>query len=156
MPPDPPAQRLIAYLTVDDPDAALDFYGRAFGAETTLKLTMGGRIGHAEMTIGGSPIMLSGEWPEMGVLGPRARGGPTGSFALYVEDADAAVARAVDAGATLERAVEDQFYGDRAGTVVDPFGHRWSLNTRQRDLSQAEMQRAMDAMAEGMAEGQPS
>lgn len=142
------------YLTVTDPDAALAFYARAFGAETTLRLTVGGRVGHAEIEIGGARAMLSGGWP--GRPSPTELGGTPCAFALYVPDCDAATARAVEAGATLEHAPSDQFYGDRAATLLDPFGHRWTLHTRQRDVSTAEMQAAMDAMAAAMAEGQPS
>jgi len=143
------------YITVSDPAAALDFYARAFGAETTLKLMMGGSVGHAEMKIGDAHVMLSGEWPTMGRLGPKSLGGTPCAFTIYVPDVDAAFAKAVAAGATAEMEPSDQFYGDRSGSVLDPFGHRWSLHTHLREVPEAERQAAVDAMAAGMGEGQP-
>lgn len=147
---------LTPYITVDDPDAALDFYQRALGAERGLVLRMGRRIGHAEMRIGDSQLMLSGEWPPMDILSPKARGGTSVSLALYVPDCDAAYRRAIEAGATPERPPEDQFYGDRMASLKDPFGHRWSLHTRLRDVSAEEMQAAMDAWTDAQPEAQPS
>lgn len=139
--------RILPYLTVSDPAAALAFYERAFGAETTLRLMMGDRVGHAEIRIGDAHVMLSGEWPDMNILSPTTRGGSTSALAVYVPDVDAAFARAVEAGATVAMPVGEQFYGDRSGTVIDPFGHRWSLHTHLRDVPVAEMQAAMDGMA---------
>ena len=104
---------------------------------------MGGKIGHAEVRIGDSIVMLSDEWPDYGKLGPTARGGATSSLMIYLEDVDAAFERAIAAGATLERPVEDQFYGDRSGTVTDPFGHSWTLSTHVEDVAEDEMQRRM-------------
>lgn len=147
---------LSPYITVDDPAAALDFYARALGAVPGLTLMMGDKIGHAEMKIGDSAFMLSGEWPQMGLLGPKARGGTSTALAVYVPDVDAAFARAVAAGATVERPPENQFYGDRMGSIVDPFGHRWSLHTHIEDVSDADMQTRMDEMAVAMAQGQPT
>ena len=138
------------YIVVDDAEAALDFYKRAFGAEEVLRLPMGDRIGHAEIRIGDSHVMLADEFPEMDKLGPKSRGGPTASLMVYLEDVDAAFARALDAGATQERAVEDQFYGDRSGSLVDPFGHVWMLSTHIEDVPDDEIQRRMAAWAEGM------
>ncbi len=156
-----PEQGLIPYLTVDDAETALDFYARAFGAVETLRLRMGDKIGHAEMQVAGARFMLSGEWPPMNILSPKSRGGATSAFSIYVPDADAAYAHAVEAGATPQRPPTDEFYGDRVGMVTDPFGHRWSLHTHQRDVSEADMQKAMDAFAASMptkaeAEAHPS
>ncbi len=131
------------YLIVDDAAAAIDFYARAFGAEEVLRLPMGDRIGHAEVRIGNSHIMLADEFPDMGFLGPKARGGATASFMVYVKDVDAAFARAVEQGASVERPVEDQFWGDRAGTLVDPFGHRWTISTQKEVVSPEELEQRM-------------
>lgn len=144
---------LIPYLTVDDPAAAIDFYTRAFGATETMRLKMGDKVGHAEVNIGGARLMLSGEWPQMGILGPKSRGGATASFSIYVADADAAYARAVDAGATPEGPPSDQFYGDRMGSVIDPFGHRWSLHTPKEHVPEDELQARMDAAMTAMGMG---
>ncbi|MDP8994373.1 MAG: VOC family protein, partial [Pseudomonadota bacterium] len=110
------------YLVVDGAARAIDFYREAFGAEEVLRMPAGDKLGHAEIRIGDSIVMLSDEWPDHNMLGPKARGGPCGLLMIYVEDVDAAYARAVEAGATAHRPVEDQFYGDRSGSVVDPFG----------------------------------
>lgn len=131
------------YLTVDDAAAAIEFYKRAFGAEEIYRLPMDGKIGHAEIRIGDCPVMLSDEWNEMGVLGPKSRGGTTVSMVVYVEDVDSAFERAITAGATEERAVEKQFWGDRMGTLIDPYGHRWSLATHVEDVSPEQMQQRM-------------
>jgi PhnB protein len=104
---------------------------------------MGDKIGHAEMRIGDTRFMLADEFPDMNILGPVRRGGPTAGLMLYVEDVDAAFARAIQAGARAERALEDQFYGDRTGTVIDPFGHSWTLATHIEDVSLEEMGRRM-------------
>ncbi len=138
---------VIPYITVEDPEAALAFYERAFGAETTLRLMMGDRIGHAEFRLGDSHVMVAGEWPAMNLLGPMARGGTSVRLSVYVPDVDSCFARAVAAGATPVYDPQDQFYGDRMAAVVDPFGHHWMLHTHMRDVSNAEMQAAMDAMA---------
>ena len=140
------------YITVHDGNAALDFYARAFGATEVLRLPMGDKIAHAEVRIGDSVIMLSDEWPEMGKLSPRSRGGATAGLMVYLPDVDAAFARAIAAGATEERAIEDQFYGDRSGTLVDPFGHSWTLSTHVEDVPEDEIQRRMAAFSEGATE----
>ena len=135
------------YLIVDDAAEAIRFYEKALGATEIFRLPMGDRIGHAEIRIGDSIVMLSDEWPDMGKLGPKARGGATSSMMLYVEDVDAAYARATAAGATAERPPEDQFWGDRMGSLVDPFGHSWSLATHVEDVAEDEMQRRMEAFS---------
>lgn len=135
------------YLIVDDAEAALKFYREALGAEEVVRLPMGGKIGHAEIRIGNSMVMLSDEWPDMGALGPKTRGGATSSFVLYVEDADKAFDRAVKAGAKVDKPVENQFWGDRMGSVTDPFGHKWSFGSHVEDVSPEEMKKRMDAWA---------
>ena len=135
------------YLIVDDAAEAIRFYEKALGATEIFRLPMGDRIGHAEIKIGDSIVMLSDEWPDMGKLGPKARGGATSSMMVYVEDVDAAYARATAAGATAERPPEDQFWGDRMGSLVDPFGHSWSLATHVEDVAEDEMQRRMEAFS---------
>jgi PhnB protein len=134
------------YLTVHDAEAALDFYARAFGATEMLRMPMGDKIGHAEIRIGDSHVMLSDEWPDMGKLSPKSRGGATSGLMIYLPDVDAAYRRALEAGAEAERPPEDQFWGDRMGSVKDPFGHSWTLSTHVEDVSPEEMQRRMAAM----------
>jgi len=131
------------YLIVDGAAEAIRFYEKAFGATEALRLPMGDKIGHAEIRIGDCFLMISDEWPEHGIHGPARRGGPTATFMIYVEDADAAFQRAIDAGATVDKPVENQFYGDRSGSVVDPFGHKWTLGTHIEDVSEEEMRRRM-------------
>lgn len=135
------------YLTVRDAVAAVDFYRRAFGAELVMKLTMpDGKYAHAEIKIGDSHIMMAEENPEWGNQSPQTLKGSPVSFMIYVPDADAAFARALAAGCTQVRPVEDQFYGDRTGTLKDPFGFQWSIGTHQEEVSEAEGQRRMEAM----------
>ena len=131
------------YLIVNEAAAAIEFYGSAFGATELFRLPMGDKVGHAEIMIGDSHVMLSDEWPDMNLRGPKARGGPTASLMVYVDDVDASFARAVKAGATVERELEDQFWGDRTGTVVDPYGQRWMLATHVEDVPPEELQRRM-------------
>jgi len=135
------------YLVVDGAKEAIRFYEKALGATEILRLPMGGKIGHAEIRIGDSVVMLSDEWPDYGKLSPKSRGGATSSLMIYLEDVDAAFARAVSAGASVERPVEDQFYGDRSGSIVDPFGHSWTLSTHVEDVPEEEMQRRMAEFA---------
>ena len=132
------------YLIVDGAESAIGFYARAFGATEQMRLPMGDKLGHAEIRIGDSHVMLADEFPDMGYLGPKSRGGATSSCLLYVEDVDAAFARAIAEGATEEQAPEDQFWGDRMGSLVDPFGHRWSIATHKEDLSEEETLRRME------------
>ncbi len=132
-----------AYLMVDDAAGALDFYREAFGAEELFRLPMGDKVGHAEIMIGDTHLMLADEFPDMGALGPNKRGGPTASFLIYVPDADAAYDRAVNAGAKADRPLKNEFWGDRIGTVIDPFGHKWSLATHVEEVGPEEMQRRM-------------
>ena len=138
-------------VVVDDAKKAMDFYSTAFGAKETFRMPMGDKIAHAEMDIDGSRFMLSDEFPEWGALSPRSRGGATGGMLIYVKDADASIDRAVKAGATVVQPAEDQFWGDRMGTVVDPFGHKWMLGTHKEEVSPEEMQRRGDAWVKDMA-----
>jgi PhnB protein len=130
------------YLACGDAAGAIDFYKSAFAATEIIRIPgPGGRIGHAEVRIGDSPVMLTDEYAEMNFLGPRSRGGTTVHIHLYVKDVDAMVERAVGAGAKLLREVKDQFYGDRTGSIEDPFGHVWHIATHKEDLSMAEMRK---------------
>jgi PhnB protein len=139
------------YLAVDDAAAALEFYKQAFGARERMRMPApGGKVGHAEIEIGDSCIMLADEYPDMGFRSPKAFGGTPVTLHLYVEDVDAVARQAVAAGAKELRPVKDQFYGDRTGTVADPFGHVWHIATRKEDLAPDELKRrAGDAMQQG-------
>jgi PhnB protein len=130
------------YLIVHDAARALDFYQRAFGAKELMRFAApDGKIGHAEIRIGDSVIMLADEYPDMGYRSPRALGGSPVSILLYVEDVDALFSRALAVGAIQTRALENQFYGDRTGTLTDPFGHVWTLATHVEDVPPDELQR---------------
>lgn len=146
--PIPPGYpRLAPYLIIEGAAAAIDFYTRVFGARERMRLPMGDKLGHAELQIGDSVLMLADPVPAIGAHPPgHYRGSPV-TLNLYVEDVDAVVAAAVAAGAKLERAVSDQFYGDRAGSIRDPFGHLWHLATHVEDVSAEEMQRRLEAMS---------
>ena len=139
------------YLVIDGAADAIDFYKEALGAIEVLRMEMGGKVGHAEIKIGDSHVMLSDEWPDMNLLGPKRRGGATASLMIYLPDVDHAFARALAAGGIQERPVEDQFWGDRMGTIVDPYGHRWTLATHVRDVPEEEMRKHMEAMAKETA-----
>jgi PhnB protein len=135
------------YLAIRDAKSALDFYARAFVAELVLKLDMpDGKIAHAEIRIGDSILMMSEENPDWGNRSPASLGGSPVSLMIYVPDADAAFARALAAGAEQVRPVEDQFYGDRSGTLKDPYGYQWTLATHIEDVSTEEAQQRMEAM----------
>jgi len=128
------------YLIVDGADRALAFYRKAFGAKELMRHAgPDGRIGHAEIRIGDSIVMLADEHPEVGARGPRAFGGSAVRLHVYVKDVDAVARQAIAAGATVVRPVQDQFYGDRNGTLEDPFGHEWHLSTHIEDVSPAEL-----------------
>lgn len=136
------------YLIVSNGAKALEYYKRVFGATELYRMDgPGGTIMHAEMKIGDSPFMLADEQPEGGYRSPQAFGGTPVSLMLYVEDVDAVVDRAVKEGASLVRAVEDQFYGDRTGTIADPFGHVWTIGTHKEDVPPEEMERRLAAMS---------
>jgi PhnB protein len=130
------SQGLTPYLCCADAAAAIDFYTTVFGAVQVQRWTaLDGRIGHAELELAGQRLYVADEHPEIGVRGPRALGGTAVSFVLRVPDADATMARAVGAGATLERPVTMQEFGARAGWIVDPFGHRWNVLTPVEQVS---------------------
>ena len=130
------------YLALRDAARAIEFYKKAFGAKEELRISgPGGKIGHAEIVIGDSHIMLADEHPERGHLGPQSRGGSTVSIMLYLENVDTVVERAVAAGAKLLMPVADQFYGDRMGGLEDPFGQVWYVATHTEDVPAEEMQR---------------
>ena len=137
------------YLAVDDAAAAIGYYTKAFGAKERVRMEApGGKIGHAELEIGDSLVMLSDALPQSTTRPPSELSGTSASIFMYVDDVDAVVKRAVDAGATIEMEVADQFWGDRFGSVQDPFGHLWSIATHVEDVPPAEMaERAKAAMA---------
>jgi PhnB protein len=141
---------LTPYLAVEDASKAIDFYKEAFGAEEVLRMPgPDGKIAHAELQIGDSKLMLSDPFPQSNVRPPSERGGPTGSIFMYVEDVDATFEQAQRAGADVVSELEDMFWGDRFGTLSDPFGHVWSVATHKEDLSEEEMaERSKAAMAE--------
>jgi len=142
------------YIIVDGAAEAIRWYEEALGASELYRLPMGDKLGHAEIRIGDSIVMLSDEWPDMDCYGPARRGGATATFMIYVEDADAAFERAIAAGAKVDKPMEDQFYGDRSGTIEDPFGHKWTLATHVEDVPEEEMQRRMAAWSQNAAEAQ--
>jgi PhnB protein len=130
------------YLIVKGGAQAIDFYKKAFGATELFRMAdPGGKVGHAEIQIGDSRIMLADEFPEMGFRSPQSIGGTPVGICLYVENVDALGQQAVAAGATVMRPVQDQFYGDRSGTFVDPFGHVWTIATHKEDLTADEIAR---------------
>jgi PhnB protein len=133
---------LFAYLGVNDAAGAITFYEKAFGATEKFRLVEpSGRIGHAELDFGGTTVMLCDEYPEYGFQGPDKLGGTAVMIHLHVDDCDDVIKRAIAAGAKLERAPENAFYGERSGTVIDPFGHRWMIGHHLEDVSPEEMQR---------------
>jgi PhnB protein len=142
-------QTVTPYLAVDDAAKAIEYYAKAFGAKERGRMEgPDGKIGHAELEIGDSVVMISDPSPQASTRPPKELGGTSASVFMYVEDVDAVVKRAVDAGATITMEVADQFWGDRFGTVTDPFGHVWSIATHVEDVSPEEMaERSREAMA---------
>lgn len=140
--------RVTPYLVVDGAATAIGFYRKVFGATERMHMpSPGGRIGHAELELGDSLIMLADEHPEMGIHGPKSIGGTPVMISVYVDDVDSVFKRALAEGATPTREIENQFYGDRSGQFEDPFGHRWSVATRVEDVSPDEMaKRATEVM----------
>jgi len=136
------------YLIIKGASDAIEFYKKVFGATELMRIpgATEGSVGHAEIKIGNSIIMLADEHPEMGYLGPKSIGGTATGIMLYVEDADGVARKAEAAGAKITRAVEDKFYGDRSGSLEDPFGHVWHVSTHVEDVSEEEMQRRAAAM----------
>lgn len=135
------------YLYIKGAAAAIDFYKDVFGATEIMRMPQpDGRIGHAELKMGDSFIMLADEYPEMDIVGPATLGNSTVGILLYVDDADATFNKAVSRGAKVNKPLADQFYGDRSGTVIDPFGHKWTIATHVEDVTPQEMERRMAAL----------
>ena len=134
------------YLHIKGAAAAIDFYKNAFGAKELFRLAQpDGRIGHAEIMIGDSAVMLADENPEMGVVGPASLGNTSVSLLVYVNDSDEVFKKAMSLGSIAKKPMTDQFYGDRSGTLIDPFGHMWTVATHKEDVSPEEMERRMAA-----------
>ena len=138
------------YLIIRGAAEAIEFYKKALGATELFRFAApDGKVGHAELQIGNSRIMLADEYPDMGYNGPQTIGGSPVALMIYLDDVDTVFKRAVDAGATVKEPLQDKFYGDRLGTVIDPFGHRWHLATHKEDISMEEMERRAKAAAGG-------
>jgi PhnB protein len=138
--------RVTPYLIVDGANAAIDFYSSVLGASERMRMPApGDKVGHAELEIGDSLVMLADEFPDMDARGPKSVGGTPVTLHVYVEDADAVFDRAVEAGAKPRRPVEDRFYGDRSGEFEDPFGHLWSVATHVEDVPPDELEKRMAA-----------
>ena len=143
-------KELFPYLAVSDAARAIAFYEQAFGAKEKYRLTEpAGRVGHAELDFGGVTVMLADEYPEYDFKGADKYGGTPVMIHLHVDDCDALINRAVAAGATLERAPQNQFYGERSGTIRDPFGHRWNIGHHLEDVAPEEMQRRYEEELRG-------
>jgi len=152
--PIPPGYHSVTpYLCIDGAADAIDFYKKAFGAKERMRMgAPGGKIAHAEITLGDSILMMADEFPEMDFRSPKARGGTPVTLHIYVKNVDQAFARAVEAGATVKQPVKNQFYGDRSGTLQDPYGHIWHLSTHVEELSMMEIKkRGEEAMKGGGA-----
>lgn len=148
------AQSIIPTLTVKEAAKAIDFYKKAFGAEELMRMPGpdGQSVMHAELKIGDSVLFLSDEFPEMGAKSPKTLGGVTGSIYLSVDDVDSVFNKALEAGAQQEMAVEDMFWGDRAGSLLDPYGHHWMIATHKEDLTPEEMKKRTEEFYKQMAE----
>ncbi|MGZ4665931.1 MAG: VOC family protein [Frankiaceae bacterium] len=140
--------QVIPYLSVEDASGAIEFYTTVFGARERMRMPApNGKLGHAELEVGDSLVMLADVFPEMGGQTPQSLGGTPVTVMVYVDNVDAVFDRAIAAGATVEREVQNQFYGDRAGQFIDPFGHKWFVATHVEDVSPQDMaQRAAAAM----------
>ncbi|MGH9905196.1 MAG: VOC family protein [Pyrinomonadaceae bacterium] len=133
------------YLSVKGGAEAIEYYKKAFGATELFRMEHEGKVGHAEIKIGDSPIMLADEYPDMGFVSPKTLGGSPVGIMIYVEDVDTIFKQAIAAGGTEKKAVQDQFYGDRSGTLTDPFGHVWTVATHKEDVTPEEMDKRMAA-----------
>ncbi|HYK19685.1 MAG TPA: VOC family protein [Pyrinomonadaceae bacterium] len=136
---------LTPYLICDGAAEAIEYYKKAFGAVELFRMDHGGKIGHAEMKIGDSPFMLADEHPEMGYRSPKALGGSPVSLMIYIEDVDTIYKQAIDAGGKEVKPLQDQFYGDRSGTLSDPYGHVWTVSTHKEDVTPEEMEKRLAA-----------
>ena len=145
---------VLPYLYVSDGAAAIDFYVKAFGATEKVRMPgPDGKVGHAEINLAGSVVMIASEYPDCGAISPRTTGSCPVGLVFYVEDVDAVFNKALQFGATVEEAVADKFYGDRMGTLIDPFGYRWSIGTHIKDVSPEELERLSRECAEGAEAG---
>jgi PhnB protein len=144
-------QAVMPYLRVRDAASAIRFYKKVFGAAERYRLRMGGKIGHAELELGGSTIMISDEFPEINAIGPKALKGTSVALTVYVENVDQVVAKAVKSGAKVRKAAADQFYGDRSAQIEDPFGHVWSIQSRIEKVSPQDMQKRLNALMKAEA-----
>lgn len=136
------------YLIIKGAAAAIDYYKKAFGATELMRMPQpDGRVGHAELKIGDAVFMLADEFPEMQTVGPATLGNTSVGLLLYVENADAVFDKAISLGAKVKKPMADQFYGDRTGTIEDPFGHKWTIATHKEDVTPEEMKRRMAAAA---------
>lgn len=144
---------LTPYLVIDGAAQALEYYKKAFGATELFRMDHEGKIAHAEMKIGDSPFMLSDEHPEQGFSGPKTLGGSAVGLMIYVDDCDRVFQQAIDAGGEQQKPLQDQFYGDRSGTLKDPFGHIWTVATHKEDVSPEEIDKRLAAMAAGGHQG---
>ncbi|HKG59624.1 MAG TPA: VOC family protein [Pyrinomonadaceae bacterium] len=135
---------LTPYLVIDGAAEAMEYYTKAFGAVELFRMEHGGKIGHAEMKIGDSPFMLSDEMPQY--KGPKALGGTPVSLMIYVDDVDKIYPQAIAAGGTEVKPLQDQFYGDRSGTLTDPFGHIWTIATHKEDVTPEEIEKRLASM----------
>lgn len=133
------------YLIIKGAGDAIDYYKKAFGATELFRMAHEGKVGHAEIKIGDSPIMLADEHPDMGCVGPKTLGGTPVSIMIYVEDVDTVFNQAVAAGGVQNKPLQDQFYGDRSGTLTDPFGHVWTVATHKEDVTPEEMDKRVAA-----------
>jgi PhnB protein len=140
------------YLCIKGAVQALEYYKKAFGAIELFRMEHEGKIGHAEMKIGDSPFMLADEFPELGFVSPATLGGSPVGIMIYVDDVDTVYKQAIDAGGTEKKPLQDQFYGDRSGTLTDPFGHVWTVATHKEDVTPEEIdKRLAAAKAQGAA-----
>ena len=137
------------YLTISGAADAIEYYKKAFGATELFRMDHQGKVGHAEIKIGDSPIMLSDEFPEMGHVSPKTLGGSPVGIMIYVDDVDTIFNQAIAAGGEQQKPLQDQFYGDRSGTLKDPFGHIWTVATHQEDVTPEEMDKRMAAAGHG-------
>ena len=144
---------LTPYLIIDGAAEALEYYKKAFGAVELFRMPHGDKIGHAEMKIGDSPFMLGDEHPQEGYRGPKSIGGSPVGLMIYVDDCDAVFKQAIEAGGTEKKPLQDQFYGDRSGTLTDPFGHVWTIATHKEDVTPEEINKRLAAMAAGGHQG---
>lgn len=133
------------YLSINGAAEALEYYKKAFGAIELFRMEHEGKIGHAEIKIGDSPIMLADEYPDMGFVSPKTLGGSPVGIMIYVEDVDTIFKQAIDAGGVEKKPVQDQFYGDRSGTLTDPYGHVWTVATHKEDVTPEEIDKRLAA-----------